>query len=175
MNVPGPLAKDQRQQAQPVPGKVFIFPAFLSMFQMPKDLVYGIPRQLREGDGASLFSSCPLTWKKAFPPSRSVHGEAHDHTGAPGCHYQETDPSVSAISEWLCQSVMPLAGVNPTLLLLLLKRAALVQRRDSPLLAAAGCRRGRGGRSRDKRASKQNHVVFKTPFQITVNQSLRTE
>lgn len=110
------------------------------MFQMPKDLVRGIPRQPREGDGDSLFSSCLLTWKKAFPPSRSEHGEAHDRSGALGCHYQETFPTVSAISECLCQSVMPLPGVNPTLLLLLLKRAAFVPRPGQPCAPAAGCR-----------------------------------
>lgn len=102
------------------------------MFQMPRNLVHGIPRQPREEDGSSLFSSWPLTWKKAFPHSRSVRGEAHDQTGALGCHYEETCPTVPAISEWLCQSIMLLTGGNPILLLLLLKRAAFVPRQGQP-------------------------------------------
>lgn len=173
MNVPGTSCKRAEAATPACPRKCLYFP-FFSMFQMPKNLLCGIPRQPREGDCDSFFSSCPLTWKKAFPPSRSVRGEAHDQTGALGCHYQETCPTVPAISAWLCQSVMPLAAENPTLLLLLLlQRAAPVPRQGLPRAAAAG--HSVRSRSKDKHASKQNHVVFKTPFQTAVNQSPRTE
>lgn len=134
----GSLAKDQRQQPQPVPGNVFIFPAFPSMFQKPKNLVCGIPGQPREGDGDSLLSSCPLTWKKAFPPSRSVMSFPMTRLG---CHYQEMCPTVSAISEWLCQSAMPLAAVSPTLLLLL-KRAASVPGQGQPRACCSSTQTG---------------------------------
>lgn len=87
-----------------------------SLFSLPSlacskcQRIWSMESQGSPGKGMLIHSSVLAYWpgKKHFLPPDLSMGEAHDQTGALGCHYQETCPTVSVISEWLCQSVMPL-------------------------------------------------------------------
>lgn len=125
------------------------------------------------GKGTMLHSSvlAHSSGKKCFLTPDLAVGWAPDQAGPPGSHYEEKRhllPDMLWIAVSLCNLLKRIQSSCSS-------RGAqlLCWGRASPVLAAAG--HGGTSSSKDKRAIKQNQIVFKTPFQIPANQTPGTQ